>query len=64
MEKAGLVSTVEELNKLKLKVKTLVTDRHPQIIKHVREKMPETKHMFDVWHVQKCEFLSANFMKV
>lgn len=56
MEKEGLVRTLNKLTgTFGLQVDTLVTDRHPQIIKHVREQMKTTKHMFDVWHVEKCE---------
>ena len=55
MEKEGMIRTMHKLEEKGLKVETLVTDRRPQIIKHVREQMPETKHMFDVWHVEKCE---------
>jgi hypothetical protein len=34
-------------------VNTLVTDRHPQIQKWLRENQPTTRHLFDVWHVAK-----------
>ena len=30
-----------------------MTDRHPQIQKHIREEMKSTTHYFDVWHVAK-----------
>jgi hypothetical protein len=34
-------------------IATLVTDRHPQINKWVRENLEDTLHMFDIWHVAK-----------
>ena len=30
-----------------------MTDRHPQIQKHVREEMKNTTHYFNVWYVAK-----------
>ena len=36
-----------------LEVKTLVTDRHPQINKWVREQLPAVVHHFDSWHIIK-----------
>jgi hypothetical protein len=31
----------------------IITDRHPQIQKFLREKMPSVIHYYDVWHVAK-----------
>ncbi|KAK3087395.1 hypothetical protein FSP39_005395 [Pinctada imbricata] len=53
MEKEGLVRCIGKLKEQGLEVGELVTDRHPQITKFVREEMPNTKHFFDVWHVSK-----------
>ena len=39
-----------------LQVGELVTDRHPQISKYVREEMPTTRHFYDVWHVSKGNY--------
>ncbi|XP_064205610.1 uncharacterized protein LOC135262525 [Anguilla rostrata] len=36
-----------------LTVGCLVTDRHPQIQKYVREEKPAVIHYYDVWHVAK-----------
>ncbi|KAI4800827.1 hypothetical protein KUCAC02_007056, partial [Chaenocephalus aceratus] len=36
-----------------LEIGTLVTDRHRQIAKWIRENMPHTKHLYDIWHVAK-----------
>ena len=37
----------------------LVTDRHSQVAKWVRETLPETRHYYDVWHLAK-----GNYTKV
>ena len=42
------------LNEEGLSVGTLVTDRHNQIAKWIRENHPEIDHRYDVWHVAKC----------
>ena len=34
-------------------VAALVTDRHRQIAKWIRENLPNVKHYYDVWHVAK-----------
>lgn len=52
MEKEGLVRAVEWLDKNKLKMGTLVTDRHVMIQKYVREQL-DCHHFFDVWHISK-----------
>ena len=36
-------------------VECLVTDRHVQVKKFMREENPEVRHWFDVWHVAKSE---------
>ncbi|CAG2243279.1 unnamed protein product [Mytilus edulis] len=53
MEKEGLQRSVEFFKHHNIKIKTLVTDRHVQIKKWVRENMEDTTHAFDVWHVAK-----------
>ena len=62
MEKEGLVRAVEFLKKKKFKIGTLVTDRHKQIAKWVREKMATTDHRYDVWHLAKCELITYMYM--
>ena len=42
-----------EFLKEDLTVGTLVTDRHQQITKWIKEEHPNVKHYFDVWHVAK-----------
>ena len=36
---------------------TLVTDRYTSIAKHMREKLKEVKHYFDLWHLRKNMFV-------
>lgn len=53
MEKEGLVRGIEFLRGYDFNIATIVTDRHPQVRKFMREEMPDTKHYYDVWHVAK-----------
>ena len=50
MEMEGLIRAVKHLDE---QVNILVTDRHCQISKWVRENLPETDHRYDIWHVAK-----------
>ncbi|XP_065121196.1 uncharacterized protein [Paramisgurnus dabryanus] len=54
-ELEGLKRSINLLRRQDLHVSTLVTDRHRQVAKWVREELcPEgTRHYFDVWHVGK-----------
>ncbi|XP_028403949.1 uncharacterized protein LOC114526538 [Dendronephthya gigantea] len=36
-----------------LDLSTLVSDRHQTIAKHMREKLPNITHYFDLWHLKK-----------
>ena len=54
MEKEGLERVLDFLQQQQqLKVDVLVTDRHRQINKWLRENHPEIMHYYDVWHVAK-----------
>lgn len=53
MEKEGLKRSLQFLEESGLTVGCLVTDRHPQIQKFVREEKPAVIHYYDVWHVAK-----------
>jgi len=53
MEKEGLIRSLKLLEERGLYVDVIVTDRHPQIQKYIREHMPSVKHYYDVWHVAK-----------
>lgn len=52
MELEGFKRTIKKLNDSGLVVGKLVTDRHRQLAKYVREKT-DISHMFDVWHIAK-----------
>jgi len=53
MEKEGLIRSLKYFEESGLHVDVLVTDRHPQIQKYVREAIPSVMHYYDVWHVAK-----------
>ncbi|XP_069109654.1 uncharacterized protein [Argopecten irradians] len=53
MEKEGLSRSIAFLQNYNIDIHTIVTDRHVQIRKWVRENMLDTKHCVDVWHVAK-----------
>lgn len=53
MEKEGLVRSINYLQGEGVRIGTIITDRHVQIKKWIRENLCETKHSFDVWHVAK-----------
>ena len=53
MEKEGFVRSIAYLNENDLEIGELVTDRHVQLVKYIREEMPDISHHFDVWHVAK-----------
>ena len=56
MEKEGLHRALEYVKQNFLEVGILVTDRHQQINKWIRESHPQIKHYFDVWHGAKGEY--------
>ena len=54
MEKEGLKRVLDFLQReRKMNVEVLVTDRHRQINKWLREEHGEITHYYDVWHVAK-----------
>ena len=53
MEKEGLHRCLSFLKEHDLDVEVLVTDRHKQINKWLREKHSNVKHYHDIWHVAK-----------
>ena len=64
MEKEGLHRLLEFLEVQGLKVDILVTDRHKQINKWIRENYPEVKHYYDIWHVAKGLYILASFTRL
>ena len=59
MEKEGFHRAIEFLKKKGLEVQVVVTDRHRQINKWLRESHPRIAHYYDVWHVAKgqCSYI-------
>ena len=53
MEKEGLIRAMKVMEDHNLDVGLLVTDRHVQVSKWIREEMSNTLHKYDVWHVAK-----------
>ena len=53
MEKEGLYRVMQFLQQQDLTIEVLVTDRHRQIAKWLRESYPEITHYYDVWHLAK-----------
>lgn len=52
MEKEGLCRVIKYLKQEKVAIGIIVTDRHKQINKWLRETHPEIKHFY-VWHIAK-----------
>ena len=53
MKKEGLQRVLKFLMEQRLAIEVLVTDRHKQINKWLRENYPNITHFYDVWHVAK-----------
>ncbi|XP_060077949.1 uncharacterized protein LOC132557477 [Ylistrum balloti] len=53
MEKEGLIRAIQKLHQEQIDIQTIITDRHVQIKKWIRETMTSTRHCFDIWHVAK-----------
>ena len=51
MEKEGLIRSLDLLHRSGVKLDCVITDRHPQIQKFLRER--KITHYYDVWHVAK-----------
>lgn len=59
MEKEGLVRGMQFLKGQKFSISTLVTDRHTQIAKWMREEAFDTDHRYDIWHLAKGKYCAA-----
>ena len=59
MEYRGLIRALDFLEQNPIVVETLITDRHKQIAKYMRQAHPDITHQFDVWHVSKSKSLFA-----
>ena len=53
MEFEGFQRSMQFLQSEGFHVGTFFSYRHVSIAKHLREKKPQTKHYFDLWHLQK-----------
>ncbi|KAH3700445.1 hypothetical protein DPMN_019228 [Dreissena polymorpha] len=53
MELEGLKRGITALQEMGILIKEIVTDRHMQIQKWLRDNHHEIKHSYDVWHVAK-----------
>lgn len=55
MEMEGLQRAIAFLCSKEKKIGTLITDRHAQVAKWLRENHPQINHRYDVWHIAKGE---------
>lgn len=53
MEKEGLIRGLAFFSDVGVPIKSLTTDRHSGIKKHMRQHHSTIVHYFDVWHVAK-----------
>ena len=53
MEKEGLVRCIQYLSTHDVTIDVIVTERHVQIKKYIKDNLPKTDHRFDVWHIAK-----------
>ncbi|XP_064488327.1 uncharacterized protein LOC135400419 [Ornithodoros turicata] len=53
MEKDGLIRSLRFLKEHGITLKSVTTDRHPAIRKHMETHEQETKRFFDIWHISK-----------
>lgn len=51
MEKEGLTRSLDLLDRSGVKLDCIITDRHPQVQKFLRER--KITHYYDVWHMAK-----------
>ena len=57
MELAGLKRGMSFLEESGCSVDELITDRHQQVQKYMREEKSHIRHLYDVWHVAKGKFI-------
>ncbi|XP_064631009.1 uncharacterized protein LOC135489541 [Lineus longissimus] len=53
MEKEGLIRCIDFLKERGFTLDKIITDRHVQIQKWIRENLHDTAHFFDAWHLAK-----------
>lgn len=62
MEKEGLSRGIDFLESKGLSIKNLVTDRHRQVNKWLRDNHPGIKHYYDMWHVAKGNVIKCDYI--
>ena len=62
MELEGLKRCLDHIQTKGIGISELVTDRHCQVKKFMREQNPEIRHSFDVWHVAKGEQICTKYI--
>mgnify|MGYP002803534029 CR=1 FL=1 len=58
MEYMAFSRSMKNISDNDLNVKTFVSDRHSSIAKHMREKLPNINHYFDLWHLTKSMYVT------
>ena len=53
MELEGLKHCLDHLQREKVAIAKLATDRHMQVRAHMKKERPHIKHNFNVWHLAK-----------
>uniref|UniRef100_A0A672IZZ1 THAP-type domain-containing protein n=1 Tax=Salarias fasciatus TaxID=181472 RepID=A0A672IZZ1_SALFA len=53
MELKGFKGTLKNIQDKEVRISTISTDRHPQIVKEMKVNNPDISHEFDPWHVAK-----------
>uniref|UniRef100_A0A1X7UA90 Uncharacterized protein n=1 Tax=Amphimedon queenslandica TaxID=400682 RepID=A0A1X7UA90_AMPQE len=55
MELEGLKRAVAKIHNNNMVIQSLITKRHQQIIKWLRDMHPTIEHFYDVWHSERCQ---------
>ena len=55
MEYEGFKRSMDFLLGDGLDISTFVSDRYQTIAKHMREKLPDKTHYFNIWHLKKSK---------
>lgn len=59
MELEGLKRVITHLEEYKVNIRSLTTDRHSSVKKHLRTEKAHIKHWFDVWHMAKKIYMKV-----
>ena len=59
MEYLGFQRCFAYLSDCGIKISTFISDRHTSIAKHMREKLKQVVHYFDLSHLKKSMFIFA-----